>query len=95
VVELNRAVAIAMARGPAAGLELVDRLSASGELESYYLLHATRADLLRRLGRHDESLPHYERAHGLAPSPAERRYLRSRMAHARARIAAFPEHPNP
>jgi RNA polymerase sigma-70 factor (ECF subfamily) len=83
VVELNRAVAIAMARGPAAGLELVDRLAAEGELDSYYLLHATRADLLRRLGRRAEALPAYERAHDLAPSPAERRYLRDRMAEVR------------
>lgn len=80
VVDLNRAVAIAMARGPAAGLELVERLSAAGELENYYLLHATRADLLRRLGRADDALPYYERARDLAPSAAERRYLRDRMA---------------
>jgi RNA polymerase sigma-70 factor (ECF subfamily) len=95
VVELNRAVAMAMARGPAAGLEIVDRLSASGELDGYYLLHATRADLLRRLGRDAESLAHYERAHGLAPSPAERRYLRSRMARARGAIATPLQGPNP
>ncbi|MEO6116087.1 MAG: sigma-70 family RNA polymerase sigma factor, partial [Pseudolysinimonas sp.] len=83
VVELNRAVAIAMASGPAAGLELVERLSADGDLDNFYLLHATRADLLRRLGRANEALPHYERAHDLAPSPAERRYLRQRMAQLR------------
>jgi RNA polymerase sigma-70 factor, ECF subfamily len=83
IVELNRAVAIAMARGPAAGLELVDQLSAGGELDAYYLLHATRADLLRRQGRAADALPSYERAHDLAPSPAERRYLRSRMAQLR------------
>lgn len=83
VVDLNRAVAIAMARGPAAGLELVERLSAAGELQNYYLLHATRADLLRRLGRGDDALRHYERAHDLAPSAAERRYLRDRMAQLR------------
>jgi RNA polymerase sigma-70 factor (ECF subfamily) len=86
VVELNRAVAIAMARGPAAGLELVERLTAGGELDDYYLLHATRADLLRRLGRARDALVHYERAHELAPSPAERRYLRSRMAQQRAAL---------
>ena len=51
VVELNRAVAIAMARGPEAGLALVDQLESSRSLEGYYLLHATRADLLRRLER--------------------------------------------
>lgn len=93
VVDLNRAVAIAMARGPAAGLELVEHLAAEGVLDSYYLLHATRADLLRRLGRDEEALPLYERAHDLAPSPAERRYLRSRMAELRARIGEAAEPP--
>lgn len=95
VVELNRAVAIAMARGPAAGLELVERLSAAGDLDAYYLLHATQADLLRRLGRPGEALPHYERAQDLAPSPAERRYLRGRMAQLRDAIrhGTTPHHP--
>ncbi|MEO6532306.1 MAG: sigma-70 family RNA polymerase sigma factor [Pseudolysinimonas sp.] len=86
IVELNRAVAVAMARGPAAGLELIDDLSAVGELENYYLLHATRADLLRRLGRLRDALPHYERAHDLAPSPAERNFLTARMAQLRQTI---------
>jgi RNA polymerase sigma-70 factor (ECF subfamily) len=95
MVELNRAVAVAMARGPAAGLELVGRLSAQGELDSYYLLHATRADLLRRLGQERDALPHYERAHDLAPSPAERRYLRSRMAQLRDAIREASRPPNP
>ena len=95
VVDLNRAVAIAMARGPAAGLELVDQLSADGELDGYYLLHATRADLLRRLGRQADALPLYERAHDLAPSPAERRYLRSRMAQLRDEIGQSSERANP
>jgi RNA polymerase sigma-70 factor (ECF subfamily) len=80
VVDLNRAVAVAMARGPAAGLELVEGLSTTGELDSYYLLHATRADLLRRLERFDEALPAYLRARDLAPSAAERRYLDARIA---------------
>ena len=95
VVELNRAVAIAMARGPAAGLELVDQLAAGGELDGYYLMHATRADLLRRLGRTADALPLYERAHDLAPSPAERHYLRSRMAGLRGEIGRPQERPNP
>lgn len=95
IVDLNRAVAVAMARGPQAGLDLVDRLSADGELDGYYLLHATRADLLRRLGRAADALPHYERAHDLAPSPAERRYLRSRMAQLRDRIRQRSGPPNP
>jgi len=86
VVELNRAVAVAMARGPAAGLEILDRLGAGAELENYYLLPATRGDLLRRLGRAGDALPHYERAHDLAPSPAERRYLRARMAQVRDQL---------
>ncbi|MFI9591378.1 sigma factor [Nonomuraea sp. NPDC052265] len=80
VVELNRAVAVAMARGPAAGLELVDRLAATGELGDYHLLHAARADLLRRLDRRDEAAVVYRRALGLAPAEAERRYLARRLA---------------
>ncbi|HEY4151940.1 MAG TPA: sigma-70 family RNA polymerase sigma factor [Pseudolysinimonas sp.] len=93
VIELNRAVAVGMARGPAAALELVERLSAAGELEEYYLLHATRADLLRRLGREREALPSYERAHALAPSATERRYLRGRMAQLRELLRDPPSTP--
>jgi RNA polymerase sigma-70 factor (ECF subfamily) len=77
VVELNRAVAVAMAEGPEAGLALVDRIAT--RLESYYLLHATRADLLRRLGRPDEAEREYERAVELAPSEVERAFLRRRL----------------
>ena len=95
VVELNRAVAVAMARGPAAGLEILDRLGAGAELENYYLLPATRADLLRRLGRPAEALPYYERAHDLAPSPSERRYLRGRMAQLREQMGRAPTPPTP
>ncbi|MEU5863414.1 DUF6596 domain-containing protein [Nonomuraea sp. NPDC047529] len=80
VVELNRAVAVAMADGPAAGLALVDRLAATGALGDYHLLHATRADLLRRLQRRDEAATAYRRALGLAPAEAERRYLARRLA---------------
>jgi RNA polymerase sigma-70 factor (ECF subfamily) len=80
VIELNRAVAVAMADGPAAGLELVDELSASGELDDYYLLPATRADLLRRLGRGAEAAPSYQEAIRLAGTEAERRYLARRLA---------------
>jgi RNA polymerase sigma-70 factor (ECF subfamily) len=76
VVELNRAVAVAEARGPEAGLALVDRL----ELDDYRYLHATRADLLRRLGRTDEARASYERTLELAPSDAERRFLERRLA---------------
>jgi RNA polymerase sigma-70 factor (ECF subfamily) len=77
VVELNRAVAVAMADGPERGLELVDTIDG---LERYYLLHATRADLLRRLGRHGEASAAYERAAELAPSDVEREFLRGRLA---------------
>jgi RNA polymerase sigma-70 factor, ECF subfamily len=80
VVELNRAVAVAMARGPAAGLALVDELASGGALTSYYLLPATRADLLRRLDRRPEAAESYREALVLAPTEPERRYLRRRLA---------------
>jgi RNA polymerase sigma-70 factor, ECF subfamily len=80
VVALNRAVAIAMARGPEAGLEVIDELEASGELAGYHLLHAARADLLRRLRRDDDAAVAYRRALQLAGSDAERRYLSRRLA---------------
>jgi RNA polymerase sigma-70 factor, ECF subfamily len=79
VVELNRAVAVGMAYGPAAGLELVSSLETSGKLAGYYLLAATRADLLRRLGAADEAAAAYREALALAPTEAERRYLSRRL----------------
>jgi RNA polymerase sigma-70 factor (ECF subfamily) len=82
VVELNRAVAVAMADGPADGLALVEGLSASGALAGYHLLPATRADLLRRLGRHAEAAAGYREALELASTDAERRYLARRLAEA-------------
>ena len=78
VVELNRAVAVSMAAGPAAGLELADRLR-GGPLDDYHLLHATRADLLRRLGRNEEAARAYERARELTSNPAERSLLDRRL----------------
>jgi RNA polymerase sigma-70 factor (ECF subfamily) len=80
VVELNRAVAVAMADGPEAGLAIVDELEARGALASYHLLPATRADLLRRLGRNDEAADAYRAAARLAGTDAERRYLTRRLA---------------
>jgi RNA polymerase sigma-70 factor, ECF subfamily len=82
VVELNRAVAVAMADGPAAGLALVDRLEAMGALPGYHLLPATRADLLRRLDRPTEAAAAYRQALALASTAtdAERRYLNRRLA---------------
>jgi RNA polymerase sigma-70 factor (ECF subfamily) len=78
VVALNRAVAVAMANGPAAGLALVEALS--GDLAGYHLLPATRADLLRRLGRAAEAAAAYREAIALAPTGSERRYLTRRLA---------------
>ncbi len=80
VVALNRAVAVAMADGPAAGLDLVEQLERSGALSGYYLLPATRADLLRRLGHRDQADAAYRQAMELAPTDAERRYLIRRRA---------------
>ena len=79
VVALNRAVAVAMADGPESGLALVEELERDGALSDYYLLPATRADLLRRLGRGEQARVAYERALELAPTDAERRYLRRRL----------------
>ncbi len=77
VVELNRAVAVAMADGPEAGLARLDGLD---ELERYHLLHATRADLLRRLGRRNEAAAAYRQALALATNPVERAFLERRLA---------------
>ncbi|HVQ27645.1 MAG TPA: RNA polymerase subunit sigma-24, partial [Planctomycetota bacterium] len=79
VVELNRAAAVAMRDGPAAGLRLVDGILARGELRDYHLAHATRADLCRRLGRAPEAQASYERALELARLEPERRYLQRRL----------------
>ncbi|HYX77667.1 MAG TPA: RNA polymerase sigma factor, partial [Gaiellaceae bacterium] len=79
VIALNRAVAVAMADGPESGLLLVDELERAGELSDYYLLPATRADLLRRLGRREPARLAYERALELSPTEAERRFLTRRL----------------
>ncbi|MFL5958877.1 MAG: RNA polymerase sigma factor [Gaiellaceae bacterium] len=80
VVELNRAVAVAMAEGAEPGLEIVDALSG---LDGYHLWHSTRAELLHRLGRNEEAAGAYARALELAPSEAERRFLQARLAASR------------
>lgn len=80
VVELNRAVAVAMAYGPEVGLAIIDAIDASGALKDYHLLPATRADLLRRLDRWDEAAVAYRQARSLASTDAERRYLSRRLA---------------
>jgi RNA polymerase sigma-70 factor (ECF subfamily) len=80
VVALNRAVAVAMRDGPAAGLALVESILAGGELAYYHLAHAARADLCRRLGRSAEARASYERALALARQEPERRFLKQRLA---------------
>ena len=80
VVELNRAVAVAMLGGPERGLALVDEIERRGDLAGYHLLYATRADLLRRLRRRDEAAAAYARALELAGNPVERRFLERRLA---------------
>jgi len=80
VVELNRAVAVAMRDGPAAGLALIDAILARGELADYRLAHAARADLCRRLGRTAEARTSYERALVLTRQEPERRFLERRLA---------------
>ncbi|MBK9711767.1 MAG: RNA polymerase sigma factor [Kouleothrix sp.] len=85
VVELNRAVAVAMRDGPAAGLVLIDAILARGELVDYHLAHAARADLCRRLGRAAEARESYQRALGLTLQEPERRFLEGRLADLRSR----------
>lgn len=80
VVELNQAVAVAMAFGPAAGLELVDILVADGALQRYHLLPSVRGDLLSRLGRHDEAQTEFKRAATLTDNLQEQKLLRARAA---------------
>jgi RNA polymerase sigma-70 factor (ECF subfamily) len=80
VIELNRAVAVAMADGPDAGLALMEPLA--DELDRYHLFHAARADLLRRTGRLREAEVAYRRALDVATNPVERRYLMQRASQA-------------
>ena len=80
IVELNRAVAVAMASGPAAGLELVDALATEPSLENYHLLPGVRGDLLAKLGRLDEARADFERAASLTRNARERELLLDRAA---------------
>jgi RNA polymerase sigma-70 factor (ECF subfamily) len=79
VVELNRAIAVAMRDGFAAGLDLIDRIFERGELSTYHLAHAARADLCRRLGRNAEAKECYERALSLTQQEPERRFYQKRL----------------
>jgi RNA polymerase sigma-70 factor (ECF subfamily) len=85
IVSLNRAVAVAMTEGPRAGLALMDTLAASNHLENYHLLHAARADLLRRIGSLTEAAASYERALALVTNESERRFLERRLREAQQR----------
>ncbi|MGH7808971.1 MAG: RNA polymerase sigma factor [Candidatus Binatia bacterium] len=79
VIELNRAVAVAMRDGPAAGLSLIDAIFARGDLENYHLAHAARADLCRRMGRVAEARTSYQQALSLTQQEPERRFLDRRL----------------
>ncbi|PYO72475.1 MAG: RNA polymerase subunit sigma-24, partial [Gemmatimonadetes bacterium] len=79
VVELNRAVAVAMRDGPAAGLAIIDALLARGDLDDYHLAHSARADLCRRVGRTADARRSYQRALDLTRQEPERRFLERRL----------------
>jgi RNA polymerase sigma-70 factor (ECF subfamily) len=80
VVELNRAVAVAMRDGPQAGLAIIDALLAAGDLAEYRLAHAARADLCRRLGKNSAARESYQRALALTRQGPERRFIERRLA---------------
>ncbi|MFY9555409.1 MAG: RNA polymerase sigma factor [Blastocatellia bacterium] len=87
IVSLNRAVAVAMVEGPRRGLELIDQLLAAGDLDDYHLLHAARADLLRRSGSSLEAGRSYKQALGLVTNDSERRFLERRLRELQPPIA--------
>jgi RNA polymerase sigma-70 factor (ECF subfamily) len=87
IVSLNRAVAVAMVDGPRPALALMDALAATGDLDDYHLLHAARADLLRRLGSSLEAAECYRRALALVTNDRERRYIERRLREVQARGA--------
>jgi tetratricopeptide (TPR) repeat protein len=86
IVSLNRAVALAMVEGPQPALALVDELAAGGELDGYHLLHAARADLLRRMGSSSEAAESYSRALALVTNDSERRFLERRLREAQTPV---------
>jgi RNA polymerase sigma-70 factor (ECF subfamily) len=85
IVSLNRAVAVAMVVGPEQGLVLIDEIAANGSLDGYHLLHAARADLLRRAGASEEAAKSYVKALGQVTNDSERRYLERRLNEVRPR----------
>jgi RNA polymerase sigma-70 factor (ECF subfamily) len=90
IVSLNRAVAVAMVEGPRPALALIDELAATGELDGYHLLHATRADLLRRLGILADAAASYARALALVSNNSERRFLERRLREMQASMLDVP-----
>jgi len=95
IVSLNRAAAVAMVEGPRAALALIDELAAGRELDDYHLLHAARADLLRRLGSDAEAAESYARALALATNDAERRFLERRLREVTPPAVRAPGAPPP
>ena len=87
IVSLNRAVALAMVQGPQVGLQLIDALAFSGDLDEYHLLHAARADMLRRMGSSAEAAKSYARALALATNDSERRFLERRLRELQPQLA--------
>src|SRR5262249_2379401 len=87
IVSLNRAAAVAMVAGPRPALALADALAANGDLDRYHLLHAARADLLRRVGAFAEAAKSYARALDLVTNDAERRFLQRRLREVEAQGA--------
>jgi RNA polymerase sigma-70 factor (ECF subfamily) len=79
VISLNRAVAVAMVNGPQPALVIIDRLAAENDLDNYHLMHAARADLLRRIGSSEEAAKSYKRALALVTNDSERRFLQRRL----------------
>src|SRR5713101_7557541 len=94
IVSLNRAVAIAMVDGPLPALALIDALSAAGDLDGYHLLHAARADLLRRLGRSGDAAASYARALALVTNDSERRFLERRLREVNAQLSTLNAQPS-
>jgi RNA polymerase sigma-70 factor, ECF subfamily len=88
IVSLNRAVAVAMAEGPEPALKIIDSLAQSNDLDRYHLLHASRADMLRRLGSYEEAGKNYARALELATNDSERRFLARRVREMQAAMAS-------
>ncbi len=87
IVSLNRVVALAMVQGPQVGLQFIDALASSGDLDEYHLLHAARADMLRRMGSSAEAAKSYARALALATNDSERRFLERRLRELQPQLA--------